>query len=82
MSEFNPYKLELTRAEMLEQIFQLLWSVDAIEDAKQKLMDLEEYEAWADLTVLESGLLETETKPTPPTEPGMPNGTYPLPVAI
>ena len=58
--QLDPYKLELSRQEMLEQIFQLLLSVDAIEDAKEKLMDLEEFEAWADLSVLESNLRDQQ----------------------
>jgi hypothetical protein len=53
------YLIEAPRAELLEQIFQLLLSVDAISEAKQVLFDLEEFEAWAELSALEYSLRHT-----------------------
>lgn len=58
MSEemFNPYKLELSRGEMLEQFYQAIMDIDVLGDIKDKLLADDEIEAWANLEVLQGGL--------------------------
>lgn len=60
MSEqYDPYLIQAPRAELLEDFYQLMQSIDAIGDMKQMLMDMEEFEAWAELCALEYSLRKT-----------------------
>jgi phosphoenolpyruvate carboxylase len=56
----NPYKLYLTREKILSDFYAVIASCDAIHDIKEQLIDQDELEVWADLSVLESNLSGTQ----------------------
>lgn len=57
--ENDMYLIDAPRAQLLEDFYQLMRSIDAIFDMKEMLMDMGEFEAWAELCALEYSLRQT-----------------------
>ena len=58
MGEYDQYKVEASREQLLEDFYQLMVGLDVIGGIKEDLMDEKEMEAWAELTVLHEALRE------------------------
>lgn len=74
MGEYDMYKVDAPTGQLLKEFYQLMISLDAVGDIKEQLMNEDELEAWAELTVLEGALRErlaaTEQPATPTTDAG------------
>lgn len=66
--KINPYRMEIPRQQALEEFYALMVGIDVIGGIREQLMDEDELEAWAELTVLDDAL-RAQASPAAAPEP-------------